>query len=161
MFALRYSPAAGPGIWAASAERISGPRGWVEPFRHPMIEARGVVDGRGNLGVAVLERPHPSSGAIPAPSLAAFPGDSEDELASARELTRRWPLHWFWIEIAEGSLAIEASPSSSQAPAAAHGRTGIHSSSTLTSSRRSTSTWRRITSAPSSSLTDRAPSCAA
>jgi hypothetical protein len=110
MFALRYSPAAGPGIWAASADRISGPCGWVEPFRHPMIEARGVVDGRGNLGVAVLERPHPSSGAISAPSLAALPGDREDELASARELTRRWPLHWFWIEIADGSLAIEASP---------------------------------------------------
>ena len=71
-----------------------------------MVAAEAVADDRGNIGLAVLERPHRGDSV---PSSIALQRGNEAELASLATRTRSWPLHWFWIECGPEEIRIASS----------------------------------------------------
>jgi asparagine synthase (glutamine-hydrolysing) len=92
--------------WRLSGRTFHGPGGWIEVLDHPMVLVHAVIHG-GKLGLALLEQPHPGIPHSTSPAVVMSAGEAI--WAELRERTRRWPLHWFWIEADGQSLTIESS----------------------------------------------------
>lgn len=112
MFRLHLVPGRlGGGDWQLVAGRIVGRHGCLEPFAHPMVEARALAGPSGRLGIAVFERPHAAS-SVTTSLISLRRCDSMEEAEGFRQLRDKvmnWPLHWFWIEIDVGAVSIQAS----------------------------------------------------
>lgn len=108
MFSLCYrdTPAAGP--WRLSGRTFQGPAGWIELLDHPMAVGQAVVR-EGKLGLSILEQPHPGIARTRFSLPDLVPGADGDTWALLRTRTRRWPLHWFWIEVDGEGVTIESS----------------------------------------------------